>query len=165
MQMTIDDLDQALADVRYVRSLVSETPIQGAKAAPYFLLWGTVWVLAALLTLLGRGLAPGLIWIGVVALGAASSTAIGIRHRRPGHRIPYLLQLWFWALLVLLCLAVALIPATHPVLADTKASIASWAELMGAWSMFGGSFWLGPRWRLAVRSSLSACSSTRGGDP
>jgi hypothetical protein len=51
-----------------------------------------------------------------------------------------LLQLWFWALLVSLCFAVALIPVTHPVLADTTASIAFWAVLMGAWYMFGGFF-------------------------
>ena len=136
--------DEALEDLRFLRALIDRTRLRGADAAPYFVLWGGIWLVAALLTLPPFRLPPGPVWLSLVATGFVGSAVLGRRdQRRAGatpSRAPYLLKLWFWSLAMILVLAAAFIVLTHAAGRVTVASPAFWVVLIGVWYAIGGFF-------------------------
>ncbi len=101
-------IDEALKDVQLIRRLAEEARMSVRGGAPFFVIWGAVWVVGYLLPWLGvAGGAVGPVWIGLDLAGGVASWWVGAsplwRARRGGARtrMPYLVQQWFWSAVIL----------------------------------------------------------------
>jgi len=116
------DVEEALKDVRLIKGLVAQARGEMFRGgAPFFLIWGVVWMIGYLLPIVG---APdgwrGPLWLSLDFLGFAASVIVGARSGRKIGPMPYLARKWMWSGLVGLWLAVVSIvapflPVAYPV--------------------------------------------------
>ena len=87
---------KALDQITYLQELVKQTRLRAAEGYPYFLLWGTLWVLGYL----GSIWLTYAVWLIIGPIGAIFSIVIGfaLKKKRP---LPPLLKKLGWLTLVL----------------------------------------------------------------
>ena len=136
------EIDDALQDVHLIKRLAEAARISARGGAPYFVIWGSVWILGYLLPWLGWSpKAVGYGWLTLDGLGAILSIAAGRRQARhaPQHAsCPPLLRQWFWAGSIVAGLGAGIAVLSlqgHPVMPSPAFLIALTA---GAWFALGG---------------------------
>lgn len=80
MTVTREEAESALRDINQARSQ-SQQLYGYQEASPYFLIWGVLWIFAAVLTTLISG-RDGLIWLTVDAVGVIACTYICVSSAR-----------------------------------------------------------------------------------
>lgn len=134
------DLDAALQDLRLIKSMVAQASASVSSGAPFFLIWGLVWLVGFLLPALGVGAAwLGWSWLALDLAGAAATVVVGMRIRKASrpHPTPYLVRKWWWSLAVLYVAIFGMVP-----LSPHSGTAAPWVWpfilLIGTWYLMGG---------------------------
>lgn len=135
------DVDEALNDLRLIKRLLSDAR-RGATTggAPFFALWGAIWVVGYLLPAVGTPSGRvGPLWLGLDAVGALASAWIGVHLGRSHGPVPYLVRKWFWSGLILLGFGLgALLLAARGQLAPPGPAFFVWPLAVGTWYAVGG---------------------------
>ena len=137
------DVEEALKDVRLIKGLVAQARGEMFRGgAPFFLIWGVVWMIGYLLPIAGvLDSWQGPLWIGLDLLGFAASVIVGARIGRRIGPMPYLARKWMWSGLVVLGLAAcAMILTGHGHMGGNGAAIFIWPLAIGAWYALAGVF-------------------------
>lgn len=96
------EIEAALQDLRLIKSMLAQARGRVSAGAPFFLVWGIVWLVGFLLPAAGIGRSfAGWSWLVLDLAGVGASAAIGVRHGRTGGPLPLLVRQWFWAAAVL----------------------------------------------------------------
>lgn len=137
------DVEEALRDVRFMKALAVQT--RGGmfrQGAPFFLIWGIVWLVGYLMPVLGvPGSLQGPFWLVLDGLGALVSVWVGSRRAREHGPAPFLVRKWMWSgfiVLGLLAAAVALALPGHDLFSGTAFFLVPVS--IGAWYALGGIF-------------------------
>lgn len=134
------NIDEALQDVQLLKDMLKLARVRASDGAPFFLIWGALWLAAYLLPWLG---VPNTwvwpLWLAFDALGALASMLVGVRLRKHLGAVPYLVRQWYWSALVLLGFgAGASLLFTSGTSAPAEPSFFIWPLALGAWYVLGG---------------------------
>ncbi|MHB1684638.1 MAG: hypothetical protein ACYCYO_17735, partial [Bacilli bacterium] len=141
------DVEEALKDVRLIKGLVAQARGEMFRGgAPFFLIWGVVWMIGYLLPIVG---APdgwsGPLWLSLDFLGFAASVIVGARIGRKIGPMPYLVRKWMWSGLVVLGLATSAMFITgHGQIEGGGSGFFVWPLVIGAWYTLAGLFFDSP---------------------
>ena len=134
---------EALEDVRYLKSLITQARGSLKNSAEYLVIWGFVWLVGYLARAAGlpdRLQLPA--WLVLIAAGAAVSAPHEVRRRRRGCPMPLLSRLWLWSGLAVVVngLAVILLAQVMGLLRLTDLSFWWYFPLLwvGSWYALGG---------------------------
>ena len=137
------DVEEALKDVRLIKCLVAQARGEMFRGgAPFFLIWGVVWMIGYLLPIAGvLDSWQGPLWIGLDLLGFAASVIVGARIGRRIGPMPYLARKWMWSGLVVLGLAASAVVLTgHGQTGGGGSAFFIWPLAIGAWYALAGVF-------------------------
>lgn len=102
------DPGEALQDLEFIKSLVLHTRVRASGMAPYFILWGFIWMVGFSSPLWLRSEWTGWLWTVLDAVGVAASIWIGIGQTRRHGPAPGPWSKINWTFLPLMLLGVVL---------------------------------------------------------
>ena len=141
------DVEEALKDVRLIKGLVAQARGEMFRGgAPFFLIWGVVWMIGYLLPIAGvLDSWQGPLWLVLDLLGTAATILVSLRASRRTGSMPYLARKWMWSGLVVLGFAAsAMVLTGHGQTGGGGSAFFIWPLAIGAWYALAGVFFESP---------------------
>jgi hypothetical protein len=147
MQISSDQALDALTQVQDAQRRISVLRGYG-YAAPYFFLWGSIWVVGYLLSYLMPSVASQA-WVALDVVGGAGCVLI-MRRQRAGTLGDAAVRVRQWRIVAILLTAVAFLMLTYAVFQPhDSAQFAVFPALLAAAIYIGVGLWRGARWLTA----------------
>lgn len=104
--------DDVLDQISYLKELADQSRIKIAYGYPYFFLWGFIWLVAYLSSIIIPHKQLGMMWLTMSSIGILATALICYRMGRQTGPFPALLKKLGWLSLLMWVVAVMLFPLT-----------------------------------------------------
>ncbi len=98
--------DDALEQISYLKELANQSRLKIAHGYPYFFLWGLIWLVGYLGSILIPGKLIGMIWLIICSFGVGGSILIGYWLGQRTRPVPALLKKLGWLSFLMLAVAI-----------------------------------------------------------
>lgn len=99
------EYDEALKQISFLKEITEQSRLKIAHGYPYFFLWGLIWFVGYLASIMISGRYHGIMWLVLVILGFIGSVVIGYRMGRKTGPVPALLKKLGWLSLLMWAVA------------------------------------------------------------